>query len=597
MDKNTIWAIALSTLVIVVFMFLQTTVFAPQQPLPTEVTENTAKLDTATYISESTTAANQPAFIVTSDIEETIDEQTITITTDKVKAVFTNRGGDIISYELLEHIDTDTGNGVEMVDNVTAFNRACAVSFGDANSTIVDELFSVEQPDENTVLFTRRFDTFTFGKRYTFIPGEYLFKLEILVHSDAEAIALNTDGAAYTLRTSPQIGPRFDPKRNRYEMRQFISFNGEKKKTINVGTKQFKSYEREYIWAGIAGKYFEELVVPENTTNMTSEPYYSSQVEKGDYANAQAFFVRKPFFGTDMSDTYYLYFGPRNEKDLRSYNTSENNGWNLSNIRLTESMQTSGWLGWLENILKVILELLYKVVHNWGVAIIVMTILLKLAMFPLTKKQSMGTLKMQALQPRMTEIQERYKDNPQKMQMEMSKLYKENNYNPMSGCLPMVFQFLIIFAMYNLFNNYFEFRGASFIPGWISDLSAGDSVYTFKKDIPIISTFLGNAIRILPVIYLASQLFYGKITMVGGTATGSNAGQMKFMMYGMPLMFFFIFYNAPSGLLLYWTVSNLIQMGQQLIINKFMAQRKTELATQQDEKFVKNNKKRLARSK
>ena len=151
--------------------------------------------------------------------------------------------------------------------------------------------------------------------------------------------------------------------------------------------------------------------------------------------------------------------------------------------------------------------------------------------------------------------------------------------------------------MYNLFNNYFEFRGASFIPGWISDLSAGDSVYTFKKDIPIISTFLGNAIRILPVIYLASQLFYGKITMVGGTATGSNAGQMKFMMYGMPLMFFFIFYNAPSGLLLYWTVSNLIQMGQQLIINKFMAQRKTELATQQDEKFVKNNKKRLARSK
>ena len=93
-----------------------------------------------------------------------------------------------------------------------------------------------------------------------------------------------------------------------------------------------------------------------------------------------------------------------------------------------------------------------------------MTILLKLAMFPLTRQQSLGTLKMQALQPKITELQTKYKSNPQKLQAETAKLYKDNGYNPMSGCLPMLFQFLIIFAMYDLFNNYFEFRGASLVP-------------------------------------------------------------------------------------------------------------------------------------
>ena len=172
---------------------------------------------------------------------------------------------------------------------------------------------------------------------------------------------------------------------------------------------------------------------------------------------------------------------------------------------------------------------------------------------------------MQELQPKMQALQEKYKGDQQKLQIETSKLYKEAGYNPASGCLPMLFQFLILFAMYNLFNNYFEFRGASFIKGWIDDLSDGDSVYQLKTFIPLV----GNHIRVLPVIYLVSQLFYGKITQMGGTLqSAQSSGQMKFMTYGLPLIFFFLFYNAPSGLILFWTVSNVIRMIQQVIINK-----------------------------
>ena len=164
----------------------------------------------------------------------------------------------------------------------------------------------------------------------------------------------------------------------------------------------------------------------------------------------------------------------------------------------------------------------------------------------------------------------------------MAKLYQETGYNPISGCLPLLIQFPIIIAMYNLFNNYFEFRGAMFIPGWISDLSKGDLVYTFNFNLPF---GMGNELHVLPIIYVASQLVFSKVTQA--TTPGQQNNQsMKIMMYGMPIFFFFILYNAPSGLILYWTLSNFLQLFQQLIINKFMKEKQAEL------KLVKTDKKK-----
>ena len=112
-----------------------------------------------------------------------------------------------------------------------------------------------------------------------------------------------------------------------------------------------------------------------------------------------------------------------------------------------------------------------------------------------------------------------------------------------------------------------------FIPGWIPDLSTGDVVKTFNFNIPLI----GNQLRLLPVIYVATQLLSGKITQYGQSAApGQSQATMKFMMYGMPLMFFFMFYNAPSVLLLYWLTSNVLQIFQQLIINKMMKEKRAE---------------------
>ena len=603
MDKNTIWAIVLSTLVIVGSYFLLPMVFgnkkadAANQPT-VEVSSETAAAtgqdaltNEQSEILTDSLFSEEDSLLLAEENEEAEQsavpavEQKVSIDTGVAKIIFTTKGGDIISYKLSNHNDKETQDLVQLSDGITDFNRTCGLAIGGAENTIINEIFNYEQPDPYTILFKKNLiikDTsgkahsYTVGKRYTFKQNEYMFKLEILIHSN-DGTGLDFNGKAYTLRTSPQIGPRFNQKQNRYENRQFIAYNGKKAKKVVLSANVEKKYEKEFLWGGIAGKYFMELVIPTDFT-ILGTPTYSAKTDDTNYANSQAMFERKAA-GQDIQDTYFMYFGPREEKSLKIYNTPEKNAWNFGGPtkKLTEALQTSGMFSWLETILKFCLETLHKFISNWGICIIVLTIILKILMFPLFKKQSMGSVKMQEIQPKLQAIQKKYANDQQKLQQETSKLYQEAGYNPVSGCLPMLFQFLVIIAMFNLFNNYFEFRGAMFIPNWIPDLTEGDAVYTFKFNIPLI----GNTLRLLPIIYVGSQLLSGYITQkTSPNAGGQNEKTMKFMTYGMPFMFFFIFYNAPSGLLLYWLTSNIWQVGQQIIINKMMAKKRAEAETE-----------------
>jgi YidC/Oxa1 family membrane protein insertase len=204
-----------------------------------------------------------------------------------------------------------------------------------------------------------------------------------------------------------------------------------------------------------------------------------------------------------------------------------------------------------------------------------LTILVKVVLFPLTKKGTEATLRMQALAPKIREIQEKHKGNPQKMNMEMAEFYKKEGYNPLAGCLPMLLQLPIFIAMYNMFNTHFDLRGAMFIPGWIPDLSLPESVFNFA---PYTVPFLGwSDIRALPFIYVGSQLLFGKVTQTPDQKNGPNAKMMKIMLFAMPVVFFFILYDVPSGLLIYWIMSNFLSLAQQLGLNKYMAKKKAKM--------------------
>lgn len=614
MDKNTILAVILSTIVVVASILTQgyfsqkNNSHAGDTQTNTNVTntqsfnENKDLKDVSSVSSDEGVANGGEVAKLTDDINKTDDtkngssavtskknsdadlpeKKIITVDTDLAVIKLSNEGGVVTSYKLKDHLDN--GELVELMQGGAGF----AVAFGGPATTADKSTFTVtDETSENTrtILFTKKYDDYIFGKRYTFLKDDYMFQLELLIkdtrgnepQENKESKKSNKpnkstikDSLEYTLRTSPQIGPRFDPK-NKYEVRQFLSFDGNKVKKITLSGKQYKEYSKSYQWEAIASKYFTTIVIP--TCTMSSTTYTNAQMLLRREIIAEASDPALKRF--DAADTYYIYCGPRAERALRRYNNATSNGFSVANQRLNLALQTSGWLGWLETILKWMLQIINTVARNWGVSIILLTVVIKLLLFPLTKKQSMGTLKMQEIQPKVQELQARYKDDPQKLQEAMAKVYKDAGYNPASGCLPLILQFLILFAMYNLFNNYFEFRGKGFIPGWIDDLTTGDSVYTFSRTIP----FFGNDLRILPIIYLISQLLFGKITGNAGTAApNSSKMQMNLMMYGMPIMFFFLFYNAPSGLLLYWTVSNIFQMVQQIIINKALKQKREEIS-------------------
>ena len=587
MDKNTVWALILSLLVMVGAFFVNIKFIKPRQDAARQQQQIELAQKEAEQKKKVEEANKQVSTLPSENQEETItpaSETDLTITTDKVKVLFSQKGGDIVSYQLLEHFDKDTGKGVQMADNISEFNRAFALSFGDSSGVMLNEMFNVKKEGPNDIGFYRTYDIkdssgvshkYLIGKHYSFKENDYVFKFDVTVKPLDGTRELDVNGAAYTIRTSPQIGPHFDRKKNRNEVREILEFYNNKRFSKDI---QGKTYDRPFEWAGVGGKYFAILIKPQNVENISSVVKTSAAVENG-YGNSQIFLTRLPLKNGISTDEFYVYIGPRSENELIKYNLADKNKWGILNAKFNQALKTTGVFSLIEMLLKWALEKIHIFIHNWGLAIIALTVILKIILFPLSKKSAMGTLKMQEIQPKMQAIQAKYRDNPQKLNEETAKLYKESGYNPVSGCLPMILQMFILFALYNVFNNYFEFRGASFIKGWIDDLSEGEYIWSWKREIPLLSSFSQNKLRLLPIIYTLSQLVTGKITQYGGAGTAQSQSQMKFMMYGMPILFFFILYNVPSGLLIYWIVSNVLQMVQQLLINSYMKKKRLELVT------------------
>jgi YidC/Oxa1 family membrane protein insertase len=321
-----------------------------------------------------------------------------------------------------------------------------------------------------------------------------------------------------------------------------------------------KQLETLVKWAAISGKYFAAIAVPDSTQYLIT---YDTRPMEGLNEQSSIYFSRPEIKSSRNVDTFRFFIGPKKLDVLRRYNDPEKNAYNLSDMEFDEIASRSVLIGWLVEILKFFLELFHRLIPNYGVAIILVTVLLKVLLFPLTRKSYESTARMQTLQPKMNELREKYKGNPQKLNQEMAAMYKKEGVSPLGGCLPMLLQFPILIAFYSLLNTHFALRGAVFIPGWINDLSAPEAIFTFT---PVnILSFEFGAVRALPFIMLVTTFLSSKLMQSPSTdASGRN---MKMMTYMMPIMFFFILYNMPSGLLLYWTMQNIFTVGQQWYIN------------------------------
>ncbi len=209
------------------------------------------------------------------------------------------------------------------------------------------------------------------------------------------------------------------------------------------------------------------------------------------------------------------------------------------------------------------MNFLHSFIPNYGLAIIILTILIKMVLWPLGNISYKSMNEMKKLQPLMAEIREKYKGDKKRMNQELMGLYKTYKINPMSGCLPMVAQIPVFFALYRMLYEAIELRHAPFL-GWINDLSAPDRLFNFSFSIPFMDPPYG--IPVLTIIMGGTMFLQQKMSPPPG-----DPAQAKMMMF-MPIVFTFIFINFSSGLVLYWLVNNVLSISQQYYVSKKNAQ-------------------------
>ena len=573
MEKNTLVAVILCVIVISAGYFVQAIFFPVEEPQPVQQEKEAPAPEALEAAAES----SGPVQVQVSTPPDTGSYQDVNVETDVFSAVLTTKGGAVKSIKLKGHADKD-GQDLDMIYRKESQMNAFELYFGDINGQPLGGNFAVNKftQGKDTVVEFKKNVNLTVGngnpapveikKTYTFKSDEYMVELAIEFTSlTGKAVNFNSNGYAYSLGFGPQIGPQFTKLDNREDFRHYVSLNGNKKKKATKLTKSdmTKAVEGRNIWSAISGKYFAIIGITDATEYVTT----FSQLPVAGQENASRMFFSRPVVkSTNIIDTFKFYIGPKSSSELRRYDSADTNGFGMTKMELDRVLDSGAILGWLQAILKWLLVSFHKLIPNYGVAIILLTIVVKIVLYPLTKKSFESSAKMSALSPKMKEIQDKYKNNPQKLNAELAALYKREGVSPLSGCFPILLQMPIFFALYGLLNSFFELRGAGFLEPWITDLSQPDSVWNFA---PTKVLLIGSDIRLLPILMAVSQIISSKLMQPAGASGGSGQqqNQMKMMTYAMPVIFLFVLYDVSSGLLLYWTMTNILSIGQQLYIN------------------------------
>ncbi|MGA2640729.1 MAG: membrane protein insertase YidC [Spirochaetia bacterium] len=496
---------------------------------------------------------------------------TIVRETDLYTLTFAAQGATLTSVKLKKYKNLD-GSPVEMLllpPAGTTGEMPFALSFGDYTSEQLTVPFALKESggtNQSTYDFSRTFLSptgvpFTLHKSYVFDKDEYLFELRVTIQNSVNDFpSLNFGGFAYTLTMGPQIGPHYIKLDGRNDYRNYAYWAENKRQDPGVKMGSSKELEKDFTWTAVVGKYFTAIAQPVGTAYHVV--FDSRQLVPG-FDRSTISFERPPLQSPTSTDTFRFYLGPMKTEILSLYNDKSTNQFGISGLNADKVVTSSILIGWLATLLKYVLDFFYLLIPNYGIAIILLTLVTKLVFLPLTFSGSESMAKMAALNPKMAEIRARLKDKPDKMNQEIAALYKREKVNPLSGCLPLLLQMPVFFALYNLLNSHFELRGAMFIPGWIPDLSVPESIVNFGFTIPLVGW---TALRALPLLMVASQLLSSKFTQPS-SAPQQGGGQAKLMMYALPIVFLFILYDMPSGLVLYWTVQNILSTVQQVYIN------------------------------
>jgi YidC/Oxa1 family membrane protein insertase len=529
MEKRTLLAIALSILILVVFSYL-----APRQPVQKQAPPQQAEKEVP--VQEALEVQPAPAPVIPPvPVEIPVDEKEIMVETDYYSAVFTSRGGSIKKWDLKKYSDVDN-NPVSLVKDDAPI-PPLSVVIDEKSTALANVNFSA---DKESVILDRKTGTGTLTffyasptglsikKTFTFFRDDYRVDLatEVKGAGTYKVVLGSGFGIVDEQGAWVHIGPvllrdtdKIDIDKNNIEGIGFISrFTGKK-------SKPRIAYPGNIRWIAQEDKYFASALASVNRTN---DAVVWSWENYGDKKTGGAEIAYEVAGG---KGEFMLFAGPKQEEVLKPFNVG------------LEHIVDFGFFSPIARPLFWVLKLFYRILGNYGWAIILITIVVRIPFIPLINKGQKSMKKLQAVQPHMAAIKEKYKNDPQKLQKETMELYKKHKVNPVGGCLPMLIQLPVFFALYKILLIAIEIRGAEFI-WWIHDLAAKDPYY------------------ILPVAMGLTMVIQQKMT-----PSGMDPKQAKMMML-MPVVFTFMFLSFPSGLVLYWLVSNSLGIIQQYFVNK-----------------------------
>ena len=372
-------------------------------------------------------------------------------------------------------------------------------------------------------------------KTYTFDPKSYLIDLNVKLNN-ASTATLN-DQLELSIRAPVE-------QQNRYGFVGPSGLINDKLEQIKIKKIEEKDkYPGTIKWIGIEDRYFISSILPDSESEGTMSLRVNDDVITNQLINPA--FEIPP--GNQKDFNFYVFMGPKSMSVLNSLGHGMGKALNFGFFNIIA--QPCLWL----------LIHIHNIIPNYGIAIILLTIFTKVILWPLGNKSYKSMSEMKKLQPLMTEIREKYKGDKQKMNQELMALYRTYKVNPMGGCLPMVLQIPVFFALYRMLYQAIELRHAPFFL-WINDLSAPDRLFHFGFSIPFMEPPYG--IPVLTIIMGATMLLQQKMSPPPGDPT-----QAKMMML-MPVVFTFIFINFSSGLVLYWLVNNILSISQQYYVQK-----------------------------
>lgn len=507
MEKRTLLAVVLSLGILFGWSyFFQKPV--PQKPAPQG--QSDISKDQAVKPETVQPAVQIPAGIP--PVTQASATSDITVETDLYKAVFSTEGAIIKSWELKNFKD-NSKMPVVLLKSPGAVPPLGMFLEGEKRSLLLKAIYEpntkqliLSKASNNAELvFSYSDNAISIKKKFAFHNDDYKVDLSIeTVNIPSYTLPVGTDFGVFDKQQKEHKGPvlliESDRKEFDEKLKEKVSFTG------NIH------------WIAQEDKYFTAALIPLAQSD-------GAEVWKEGASSEIAFKVKQ------QKQDFIFYAGPKEYDRLKNLNKG------------LEHIVDFGWFTVVAMPLFWVLKFFYKFLGNYGWAIILITIVVRIPFIPILNKSQQSMKKMQKIQPMMADIKEKYKKDPQKMQQEMMALYKKHKVNPVGGCLPMLLQIPVFIALYNVLNKAIELRGAPFAL-WITDLASKDPYY------------------ILPVTMGVTMVIQQKMT-----PTTMDPSQAKIMMF-MPIIFTFMFLSFPSGLVLYWLVNNVLGIVQQYFVNK-----------------------------